>query len=180
MTNLQIEEIEDVNIHDETFRILNLDTLNWAFRKLSTIQSKENEIKSLAKAEQDRIKKWEDEQLININDSKAFFNRLVEDYHFRTLLENPKAKTLSTPYGKSKSRASKAQPEQSDKDLVLKHILANDMRDFIKEDVKWGDFKKSLKISEVDGVASVFDENGEIVPGVVVKPDSVSFSTEVT
>ena len=53
------------------------------------------------------------------------------------------------------------------------------MQDYIKKEVKWGDFKKNLSIAEVDGVPTVYDENGQAVPGVVVKPESVSFVVEV-
>lgn len=179
MNSLQITEIDEVDIHDETFRILDLSSLNWAFRRLSAIQAKESDIKSLAKAERDRIKSWEDKQLSDINDSKEYFERLVQDYHHRSLLDDPKAKTLSTPYGKSKSRASKATPEQADKDALLEHVLINDMQDYIKKDVKWGDFKKNLSITEKDGAPVVVDENGLLVPGVIVKPESISFSVEV-
>lgn len=179
MSELQIEETEDINIQDETFRILDIGKLNWAFRKLTAIQAKEDEIKSLANAERDRIKQWEDKQLSPTNDDKEYLSNLVQDYHYRTLLEDPKAKTISTPYGKSKSRVSKAQPAKADDKALLDHILSNDMREFVKEDVKWGDFKKSLSVAEVEGVSVAFDANGQAVPGVVIKPESVSYTVEV-
>ncbi len=181
MNELQIIDMNntEVNINDETFRILDLNGLNWAFRKLSAIQAKENDIKSLVKAERDRIKGWEDKQLADINVSKGYFEQLVQNYHFHSLLEDPKAKTLSTPYGKSKSRASKATPEKADDAALLVHILSNDMREFVNEEVKWGDFKKSLSVADVDGVPTAFDENGQAVPGVVIKPESINFSVEV-
>lgn len=180
MPELQIEDTEDINIQDETFRILDIGKLNWAFRKLTAIQAKEDEIKSLANAERDRIKQWEDKQLSSTNDSKEYLGNLVEEYHYRTLLEDPKAKTISTPYGKSKSRVSKAQPAKADDKALLDHILSNDMREFVKEDIEWGKIKGTLKIVEHGNRLVAIDSNGLIVPGVVIKPESISYTVEVT
>ena len=171
--------LEDVNVQDETFKINDLNGLNWAFRKLSAYTAKSNEIKMLAKIERDRIKSWEEKQLLEIKDSTAFFERIVQDYHSRILELNPKDKTLSTPYGKSKTRASKAQPESVDNEKLLEHVLSNDMQDYVKKEVKWGDFKKTLTVTEKDGVSVAVDETGQVVPGVSIKPESISFSVEV-
>lgn len=167
---------EDVNIHDDTFRITDEGKLSWAFRKLSSIKVEENKVKGIATYERERIRIWEERELKPLNDEMEYFNGLIETYHAHVLAQNPDARTISTPYGKSKSRASRAQPEQADKDLVLKHVLTNDMRDFVKEELRWGDFKKTLNISG----DSVVDANGEVVPGMAVKPESITFSNEVT
>lgn len=53
------------------------------------------------------------------------------------------------------------------------------MDEFIKNSVKWADLKKSLKIVEISGEKVVVDENGQIVPGVIVKPESTSYFVEV-
>ncbi|MGO0742485.1 host-nuclease inhibitor Gam family protein, partial [Bacillus licheniformis] len=53
------------------------------------------------------------------------------------------------------------------------------LTEFIKEDVKWGDLKKSLSIKEVGGKKVVVDENGQAVPGVEIAPASINFNVEV-
>jgi hypothetical protein len=53
------------------------------------------------------------------------------------------------------------------------------MTEFIKESIKWGDLKKTLQVVEVNGKQVVIDENGQVVPGVVVKPESITYSVEV-
>ncbi|MGO0742483.1 host-nuclease inhibitor Gam family protein, partial [Bacillus licheniformis] len=53
------------------------------------------------------------------------------------------------------------------------------LTEFIKEDVKWGDLKKSLSIKEVGGKKVVVDENGQAVPGIEIEPASTSFKVEV-
>lgn len=181
MNNLQSLELDSEVVPNEVFKITDIESLNWAFRKLSAYQSKINEIQNLAKRERERIDRWERDELKSINDSVEYFEHLVQQYHSSILAEDPKAKTLSTPYGKSKTKTSQAQPEKvegKEKEL-LDHILSNDMEDFIKKEVKWGDFKKSLSVAEIDGKSVAVDENGQVVPGVSIKAESTSYSVEV-
>lgn len=42
-----------------------------------------------------------------------------------------------------------------------------------------GDLKKSLKIVEISGEKVVISQDGQIVPGVSVKPETITFSVEV-
>lgn len=180
---IELEELETVDFQSEEvkerFKIENLDQLNWAFRKLSALESKKKEIQQLAQAEIDRIKSWEEQELKGIQSSYDFFTSLVTEYHFNELQKDPKKKTIATPYGKAKSRTSKEQPEKVNEDLLLAHVKEAGMDEFIKESVKWGDLKKTLKVVEIDGKKVVVDGNGQIVEGVSVKPETTTFSVEV-
>lgn len=174
MPELQTEE-------KPRFEITDLGSLNWVFREqLIPLKAEIERNNALAAAEMERVKKWLDEVNRGPLDSVKYFEHLVQDYHHRLLLQDPKQKTLSTPYGKSKSRASKASPEQVDKDSLTSYIVENGLDEFIKNEVKWGDYKKTLSIAEVDGVQKVFDGTGQEVPGVIVKPESIGFSVEIT
>lgn len=170
---------EDIQTEESKFVITDLNSLNWAFRKLSALKEKENEIKALADAERERIANWERIELSTVNNSLEFFESLISQYHAQQLQADPKAKTISTPYGKSKSRATKAQPDKADEKAILKHVIDNQMEEYIKPSLKWADLKKSLKIVEANGVQYVLDENGQTVPGVIVKPDTITYSVEV-
>ena len=176
----ELLEIDEIESQEQTqFEITDLDSLNWAFRKLSALKSKEKEIKQLANVERDRIDQWEKSELSTIENSTSFFESLIQQYHAKQLAEDPKAKTISTPYGKSKTRKSKEAPEKANEDELLEYVLENEMLDFIKNSVKWSDFKKTLKIVEISGEKVVVDENGQLVKGVTVKPESISYSVEV-
>jgi hypothetical protein len=184
MNPLLKEELHDVEeVLDEAakqrFQITDLDSLNWTFRKLSALKEKEKEIKTLAEKEKMRIEHWERQELSSVTSSMDFFHSLIAEYHAAVLTEDPKKKTLSTPYGKAKAKSNKEQPESVDKELILNHVIESNMDEFIKQDVKWGDLKKSLKIVEISGEKVVVDGNGQIVPGVAVKPESISYSVEV-
>ena len=167
-------------MQDNTFRIMSMSALDETMQRLQELHKQDAEIKQRADAQRDQIKRWEDKERGNLKEEIEYQDSLVQDFHSRLLLEDPKKKTLSTPFGKSKSRYSKATPEQVDKDALLAHIQENNMRGFIKEEAKWGDFKKTLTVAELEGAPVVVDENGQVVPGVVVKPEAINYSVEIT
>ncbi|WP_144528760.1 host-nuclease inhibitor Gam family protein [Peribacillus simplex] len=179
LQQIELLEVEEIQSQNTNFEITDINSLNWAFRKLTALKSKEKEIKQLANVERVRIAEWEKGELSSINNSTSFFESLITLYHAKQLAEDPKAKTISTPYGKSKTRKSKETPEKANEEIILQYVIENEMDEFIKNSVKWADLKKSLKIVEISGEKLVVDENGQIVPGVTVKPESITYSVEV-
>lgn len=172
-------EVEEIQSQETSFEISDLNSLNWAFRKLAALKSKEKEIKQLANVERDRIALWERGELSTIEGSVEFFENMISVYHAKQLESDPKAKTITTPYGKSKTRKSKEAPEKANEEEILQHVIENNMDDYIKNSVKWAELKKNLKIVEISGEKTVVDENGQLIPGVTVKPESISYSVEV-
>jgi len=173
---LEVDQLQDA---EQQFEITDINGLNWAFRKLSALKSKEKEINQLANVERDRIAEWEKGELISVHNSITFFESHVQRYHAEQLAADPKQKTISTPYGKSKTRKSKETPDKGDEALLLDYVIQNDLAQYIKNSVKWADLKKSLKIVEISGEKVVIDDTGQIVPGVTIKPESISYSVEV-
>ncbi|WHY75728.1 host-nuclease inhibitor Gam family protein [Neobacillus sp. WH10] len=179
LQQIELMEVEEIQSQDIKFEITDINSLNWAFRKMSALKSKEKEIKQLAEVERDRIAEWERGELSTISSSLEFFENMISIYHAKQLVADPKAKTISTPYGKSKSRKTKEAPDKADEAAILQHVIENGMDDYIKNSLKWADFKKAVKIVEVAGHKVVVDENGQLVPGMTVKPESISYSVEV-
>ncbi|UAT29542.1 host-nuclease inhibitor Gam family protein [Bacillus badius] len=179
LQQIELMEVEEIQSQETSFEITDINSLNWAFRKLAALQSKAKEIKQLANVERERIAEWEKSELSTIENSTSFFKSLIQKYHSEQLAADPKAKTISTPYGKSKTRKSNETPEKADEEQLLQYIIDNDLVDYIKQSVKWADVKKTFKIAEISGEKVVVDENGQLVPGVTVKPESISFSVEV-
>lgn len=175
----EIQEVEEIQEYQQ-FQITDLDSLNWALRKVHAYDAQLREIKSVANSERQRIDSWEQRESKGINESIQFFHNLIADYHAKVLAEDPKKKTLSTPYGKSKSTTSKTQPDKADESLLLKFVEDNELP-FVKveKSLKWADLKKTLQIVEKDGKQIVIDENGQEVPGVTVKPQTTTFKVEI-
>lgn len=179
LQKIELLEVEEIQSQDAKFEITDLNSLNWAFRKLAALKTKEKEIKQLADIERDRIAEWERGELSTISGSSEFFETMIAQYHAQQLELDPKSKTISTPYGKSKSRKTKEAPDKENEETILQHVIDNSMENFIKNSLKWADFKKSVSITEVNGAKVVVDENGQLVPGMTVKPESISYSVEV-
>jgi hypothetical protein len=183
MNLLQMDELNEWEESEvevqQRFEIDSIDSLTWAFRKLAAFKAKEAEITNLAKKERDRIDYWEAEQKKALAQNMEFFEGLIQQYHAKQLAADPKAKTLSTPYGKSKARATKAQPEKVSEEAILAYIKENELTKYIKESVAWGELKKQLKVVQMGETEVVVDPDGQQVPGVAVKPASITFSTEV-
>ncbi|MFJ6263210.1 host-nuclease inhibitor Gam family protein [Rhodococcus erythropolis] len=173
---LEVDQLQDA---EQQFEVTDINGLNWAFRKISALKAKEKEITTLANVERDRITQWEQSELKPIHNDISFFKTHIRRYHMEQLEADPKQKTISTPYGKSKTRKSSEAPEQKDKEQVLQYAIENQLDDCLKTEVKWADFKKKLKIVEISGEKVIVDEDGQIVPGVTIKPESISYSVEV-
>ncbi|WP_100406232.1 host-nuclease inhibitor Gam family protein [Bacillus solitudinis] len=164
LQRIELEELQGMELTEETkerFKIVDLDQLNWAFRKIAALNEQKQERKALADAEIDRIMTWLQEEEKPIDNSISFFEGLIKLYHMQQLEKDPKAKTLKTPYGKSKSTTSKPAPEQSDKDKLLAYVKGAELTEFIKEEVKWGDLKKTLNIVEIDGQKVIVSADGQ-------------------
>jgi len=178
MNELQKWELEEVEEEKQAFEITDLNSLNWAFRKLQAYKAKEQEITDLAAAERQRIDTWEQTQKKSVTDSISFFEGLINQYHAKVLAEDPKAKTISTPYGASKARAVKAQPKKADEKAILKHVLENGMNAYVKPTLNWADLKKNIRIADVDGKLVAVDENGQVVEGITIEPEHIKYSVE--
>lgn len=82
-------------------------------------------------------------------------------------------KTIKTPFGSSKLK--KQQPEYRRDNVVLLEYAKDHELVKVKEEVDWAALKKKLKVVGDKAV----DENGEIVPGVVVIEREPKFEFEV-
>ena len=182
LQEIELLELEETQEEQQSFEILNLDALNWAFRKVTAIKAKMAENTALADAERARINAWEEKENQKHADSISFFEQKIAEYHRRVLVEDPKQKTISTPYGKSKSIARKPQLKNvKDSEELLNYAeRAGEQFVKIKKDVAWAELKKVLSIHETETALLPVDGNGEIVPGVIVEPASVSFKVEVS
>lgn len=181
-----MSELETIETEvKDRFEITDEATLHWTFRKMREIRGKIAEKEELAKSEYARIDEerklvdaWLGDETKNLFQSIEHFDHLIREYHLALLNEDGTQKTLSTPYGKSKTTTTAEQPDKGDEEKLLKYAKDNKLTDLIKveETVRWGDMKKTLKV--VGG--NVVDENGEIVEGAKVKPKTVTCKVELS
>ena len=168
----EIEELEGARI-DDRFKVQDINSANWCFRKLKAIDEKEKEVEQLAKNEIERINAWKKEELEATEGSKNYFEGLLTEYYIKQREVDEKFK-LSTPYGKVSSR--KQQPKWNYEDEKVVDWLEenNEKLIRIKKEVDKAAFKKFY---EING-SNVVTEDGEIVEGVMIeeRADTVSIN----
>lgn len=178
LNELELEEAQDTVEAVEVggrFIIEDLDSANWAFRKLRAIEEKEQEVKELAKREIYRINEWKETELKATEDSKGFFESLLMEYYIKQKESNDKFK-LSTPYGKVTSRKQQPKFTRNEEELLkwTKENKPNFVK--IKESANWTELKKNIVVKD----NLVITEDGEIVEGVTAteRPDNIKIKVE--
>ncbi|MGV2549489.1 host-nuclease inhibitor Gam family protein, partial [Bacillus licheniformis] len=77
---IELNEITNNSLQQESrpqLEITDMNSLNWAFRKIAASKTQETEIKALAATERQRIDEWETQVLTPNADNLAFFEKLV-------------------------------------------------------------------------------------------------------
>ena len=98
---------QDLEIQvEEGFKVRDLVSANWCFRKLHALNEKQNEINEVAEAEIKRINDWKEKQEADIKSNKEYFEFLLTDYYNKQKEVDKKFK-LKTPYGSVTQRTTK-------------------------------------------------------------------------
>ncbi|NFI05175.1 hypothetical protein FC959_12280 [Clostridium botulinum] len=143
------------------FKVENLESATWCFRKLRAIGTKKAEIEAVAAEEIARIEAWKEEQLKQYDDDTEFFEGAISVYFIEERAKDKKFK-LSTPYGKVSSRKSKKWIYE-DEEALKEYVKENEIDAIrVKEELDKTGLKKICK----DGVNT---ETGEIIPGVRIE-----------
>lgn len=186
MNRLQEIELYELNEmqpqEKQIFIIKDMDGLNWVLRKINAANAKLNEIKSLADAERERINAWEKKESTGLVNDITFFEQKVFEYHSHVLANDPKQKSIVTPYGRVRSITNEAQPERLDDEALFNYVVANKLP-YVEVNntrkLQWGELKKTLKVVQQGDEQIVVDTYGQAVPGVTVKPQTTTFKVEV-
>ena len=188
LKEMEIEEIEALQCWDaedgeeepkERFKVDSLDSANWCLRKLSALAAKSAEVNALANNEMARIREWQEGELKKFDRNRAFLSSLLEAYHREVYTQDPKAKTISTPYGKMQIR--KSPPKWNydmDTDSLLNWLKANrpDLVRVIEEPNK----QLLKKVAKVADGRVIDPDTGAIIEGVTVEEQPERFSVEVS
>lgn len=164
----ELDEIEQQEVEErQSFRVTDLDSLNWVFRKLAAIESKKSEVNKLAAAEICRIQDYQKRELDKLARDEEFFRSHVSAYAIMRREADPKFKSEKTPYGSLTLK--KQQPKWNYDDAALVEWLeSNERTDLIrikKEPVKT-DIKKLFSVTDS---GSVVDPDGVPVEGIYVE-----------
>jgi hypothetical protein len=186
----QAEILQDFDLEEKPMTVEERDLINfqitddgqaaWAMRKLLSLKNKMLENEEIAKAEQDRINSW----LIRVNgrfDADVSYFEAILTQYARNQRNNEGRKTIDTPYGVVKSRAtqSKFKVENVDEFLQWASINAPQLVN-IKASPNLTALKDYASAEETQTLGAVaMTSDGEIIPGVTVDPANINFTVEV-
>lgn len=178
MTEYELEELETFE-QEETFKIKDLETANWAFKKILALEKKQEENKDLAAKELERINNWLKKENEYVETSISYFDHVLAEYFKEEKKKDSKFK-LKTPYGKVTSR--KQQPEWTIDNQKAIEYLELEKPELIVIEKKYNktEFKKLVKLVDSDLGKRAVDQNGEVLKFVKLeeRPDSISVKTE--
>jgi len=161
----------------ERFKITDLQSLSWAFRKLAAIAQKKAEVNALCDEEVQRIEHYRQKEISALESSEEFFRGLIEEYAAAQRAADPEFKKASTPYGTVRYR--KQQPKwHYDDDKLLESLKAAGLTELIR--VKEEPDKATLKKRAVVQNGQVIDPaTGAIIEGVTVEELGEKIELEV-
>lgn len=176
MNKLQEQEIETIE-QDERFKVTDLESANWVFKKLDAINSKEEEINDLADKEIERIKSWKDKETEKLQSSKEYLESLVVEY-FKVEKEKDNRFKLNTPYGKVTSRKGSKVIQVSNEQDIINQLEQRGFNNYVRvtKKLSQSDIKKDFNIAE-DG--TLIDANGEILDGASIVEKPTSYTVKV-
>lgn len=153
----------------------------WAMRKLLSVRAKMAENEKIAEAERVRIDSWLHYANAKYEGDVTYFESLLTRYAAKQR-DVEGRKTIDTPYGSVKSRATQPKVKVLDDDEFLKWATDSLPQAVqIKASPLVGVLKEHVTIEHTETLGWVaMTEAGEIVPGVVAEPAGVNFSVEVS
>jgi len=160
---------ENLATSNEGFSVDTIEKAEWCMRKLAKLAQDDADDEAMAEREIERIKKWLEERNKPRQQSREFFERHLTSFHQRLLLQDDRMKTVKLPHGALKARKVADKFEYDEKTIVA----------WAKEQGR-AEFIRVKEEVVKDAVKRTIKEDGESVPGVLIVPQGMSFTVEVS
>jgi len=174
LENMEIQDLNEEIQEHQGFSIENLESANWALRKIAALQKQKTENDELAQKEIDRIKLWQTAEDKKTQQSIEFFESLLTGYFIREREQDPKFK-ISTPYGKVTAKKQQPKWEYNDQ-KAIESLKAAELTELIriKEELDKVALKKILVVTNTN----VITKDGEVIEGITVteQADKITIS----
>lgn len=155
----------------ERFRVHDDQAAAWAMRRLFSIENKIGEYQRIADAERTRIEDWLTEVNSPLAKSRDYFVGLLMDYARRQRDEDGR-KSIPLPHGKITSRSTQPKWHVREDEVLPWARQTHPDVIAVKESLSLTAMKDRFQVVE----GRVIDENGEVVPGIIVDPAGISFT----
>lgn len=177
----EIEELEQLEVEEDRFIVDSPEKADWALYKLREANKLIKQNEKIAEENHERVDKWLERENSKANESKEYFEGLLQEYFTNERAKNPKFK-FSSPNGKLSSR--KQQPKWIYEENKLVDVLKD--TEFVTSVPKLEKklfkdaAKKGLDGLSIIGSKVVNTNTGEVINGVQIQeqPDKIVISTE--
>lgn len=169
----EIEELEQTSV--DGWSINDIGGADWALRKISALQSQNDEIKKFADLERERIANWEIKETESNIDRISFFEMKLSEYLNTLRKDDPKAR-IKTPHGTVGTRKVPDRWEYSTEAVAELKKLGMTEYVRVKEEVDKAAFKKSVSV--IEG-GKIVNNDGEVIETVKVVPQGEKLSVKV-
>ncbi|CDZ74846.1 Bacteriophage Mu Gam like protein [Peptoniphilus sp. ING2-D1G] len=166
MDNLAlIEDLTNEEVTErESFKVTDMASADWCFRKISAIKKDIAEKERYADLEIEKYVAFKDKEKKAADDSIAFFESLLIAYYEEQKAIDDKFK-LKTAQGSLSARKTKSYKYDDDK--VIAFLKENGIDGYIKTEEKLKKQELKTDFKAING--SLVTENGEIIDGVVIE-----------
>lgn len=163
-----MDKLNTIEQEKETFKINDLESANWCFKKIKILKKELFEKEFFAQNEIEKMKNYIKNEKEIIESSIQYFENLIKMYVEERLEENPKFK-LSLPEGTASFGKEQIKIHYDD-DQMLEFVKNNKMDNFITKNIteklNKKEFNNFLKVTE-DG--QVVTEDGEIIENAYIE-----------
>lgn len=146
----------------QRFKVDNLDTLNWAMRKIAALKAAKLEVEGVKKNEVARIENWYAAATKKHDDNIKFFEFIISEYAASKKAVDGKYKGESTPYGKVSFGKQQDEWKYPNEDRVIEFLEGKEelkpLVKTVKEITNKAEVKKHFEIMK-----NVFVRDGEMV-----------------
>lgn len=155
--------------------IADLDRAGRALRRLAYLDARMAEIDAVYEQRLAELDAWREGERRRDEHVRSFLLGRLRQFHEARLAEDPKAKTIRLPEGDLKSRMGQPRWEIDDQALIA--WAADHMDELLRRDPKVD--RTAVKLEFRDRVTEdgrVFDDAGEVVPGIIVRFAEVAYT----
>lgn len=162
-----------------SWAIRDRNTAFWAMRKMATLTRQLQMLQQERDAEVQRVERWLEREAKPIRQRMGFLQHHLEMYHRQVLAEDPKQKTMRTPWGALQLRQSPPEWQYQDEVLVgwLQEHAPALLR--VRQEAERTALKGQVQLVPGDTPGewtAVLAETGEVVPGLLVREREPRFT----
>lgn len=170
---------EQIEAHDDGFKIDNDNTAEWAVRKIRQAKESIEKRRQFVEAEIERLRRWQETMDERDQATIDRMTSLLRPYFESLRPQLGKRKSYSLPSGVLQVRTAQVSYARDEEQLLTYARQIGMLK--VRESVDWAELKKRLRPASDHVGAPVVDvETGEIVPGVTVQePEREVFSVKV-